>query len=69
MRVGDVLAILTRNIERGRARIHRMAQASQFRFLPNEVDREITEKPEHWDMRFIRNFMLLLGPVSSVFDF
>ena len=26
-------------------------------------------KPEHWDMHFIRNFMLVLGPVSSVFDF
>jgi hypothetical protein len=32
-RVGDKLAILTRNIERDRARIHRMAQASQSRFL------------------------------------
>ena len=35
----------------------------------DEVDSEITEKPEHWDMRFIRNFMVVLGPVSSVFDF
>ena len=35
----------------------------------DEVDREITERPEHWDMRFIRNFMLVLGPVSSIFDF
>jgi Mg2+-importing ATPase len=35
----------------------------------DEVDREITAKPEHWDMRFIRNFMLLMGPVSSIFDF
>jgi Mg2+-importing ATPase len=35
----------------------------------DEVDSEITERPEHWDMRFIRNFMLVLGPVSSVFDF
>jgi len=33
------------------------------------VDSVITEKPEHWDMRFIRNFMLVMGPVSSVFDF
>jgi hypothetical protein len=33
------------------------------------VDSEITEKPEHWDMRFIHNFMLVLGPVSSIFDF
>jgi Mg2+-importing ATPase len=35
----------------------------------DEVDSEITGKPEHWDMRFIRNFMLVLGPVSSIFDF
>ncbi len=35
----------------------------------DEVDSEITGKPEHWDMRFIRNFTLVMGPVSSVFDF
>ena len=35
----------------------------------DEVDSEITEKPEHWDMGFIRNFMLVMGPVSSIFDF
>jgi P-type Mg2+ transporter len=32
------------------------------------VDSEIAEKPEHWDTRFIRNFMLVMGPVSSIFD-
>ena len=35
----------------------------------DEVDSEITQKPEHWDMRFIRNFMLVMGPVSSIFDY
>ena len=35
----------------------------------DEVDDETTARPEHWDMQFIRNFMLVLGPVSSVFDF
>ena len=35
----------------------------------DEVDGEITERPEHWDMQFIRNFMFVLGPVSSIFDF
>jgi Mg2+-importing ATPase len=35
----------------------------------DEVDREATERPEHWDMRFIRDFMLVMGPVSSVFDY
>ena len=33
------------------------------------VDREATERPEHWDMRFIRDFMLVMGPVSSIFDY
>jgi Mg2+-importing ATPase len=35
----------------------------------DEVDSEITATPEHWHMHFIRNFMLVLGPVSSIFDF
>jgi Mg2+-importing ATPase len=35
----------------------------------DEVDEEAIAEPRHWDMRFVRNFMLVLGPVSSVFDF
>jgi Mg2+-importing ATPase len=35
----------------------------------DEVDAEATTRPEHWDIRFVRNFMLVLGPVSSLFDF
>ena len=35
----------------------------------DEVDPEEVTKPRHWDMRFVRNFMLVLGPVSSLFDF
>jgi len=35
----------------------------------DEVDRAATERPEHWDMRFIRDFMLVMGPVSSIFDY
>ncbi len=35
----------------------------------DEVDAEMIERPRHWDIRFVRNFMLTLGPVSSVFDF
>lgn len=33
------------------------------------VDEEYMVHPRHWDMRLIRNFMLMVGPVSSVFDF
>jgi Mg2+-importing ATPase len=33
------------------------------------VDDAYIEAPHRWDMRFIRNFMLVVGPVSSLFDF
>jgi Mg2+-importing ATPase len=35
----------------------------------DEVEEETLSRPRVWDMHFIRNFMLTLGPVSSVFDF
>ncbi|HWK64332.1 MAG TPA: magnesium-translocating P-type ATPase [Rhizobiaceae bacterium] len=35
----------------------------------DKVDEAMIAKPRHWDMRFVRNFMLVLGPVSSLFDF
>ncbi len=35
----------------------------------DRVDPEFVEKPRRWDIKFIRNFMMTFGPVSSVFDF
>ncbi|MBN8780707.1 MULTISPECIES: magnesium-translocating P-type ATPase [unclassified Thiobacillus] len=35
----------------------------------DRVDEDTLARPRVWDMHFIRNFMLALGPVSSVFDF
>jgi Mg2+-importing ATPase len=35
----------------------------------DEVDPEAVARPRRWDMAFIRDFMLTLGPVSSLFDF
>lgn len=35
----------------------------------DSVDEAALARPRTWDMHFIRNFMLTLGPVSSVFDF
>ena len=35
----------------------------------DEVDDELLAQPRHWDIQFIRNFMLVLGSVSSIFDF
>jgi P-type Mg2+ transporter len=35
----------------------------------DNVDVAAVEKPRRWDMRFIRNFMLTFGLVSSIFDY
>jgi Mg2+-importing ATPase len=35
----------------------------------DRVDEEYLDHPRHWNMNFIRNFMLAVGPVSSIFDF
>ncbi len=35
----------------------------------DSVDPELVEKPRRWDIKFIRNFMMTFGPVSSIFDF
>ncbi|GAB7541781.1 magnesium-translocating P-type ATPase [Cupriavidus sp. 8B] len=35
----------------------------------DRVDDDYLTHPRHWDMNFIRNFMLIIGPVSSIFDF
>jgi len=33
------------------------------------VDPELVDRPRRWDIKFIRNFMITFGLVSSVFDF
>jgi Mg2+-importing ATPase len=35
----------------------------------DNVDREMTDKPHRWNTKFIRNYMVLFGLVSSIFDF
>ncbi len=35
----------------------------------DHVDAEALERPVHWDVNRIERFMLVLGPVSSLFDF
>ena len=34
----------------------------------DHVDPETVERPVHWDIRMIERFMLVIGPVSTVFD-
>ena len=35
----------------------------------DKVDEEDIAAPQHWNIELLRNFMLTLGPVSSLFDF
>jgi Mg2+-importing ATPase len=35
----------------------------------DSVDAELSERPQRWDIRFIRNFMIVFGILSSVFDY
>jgi P-type Mg2+ transporter len=35
----------------------------------DSLDHELVEKPRRWDLKFIRSFMLVFGPLSSLFDF
>ena len=42
---------------------------SQTTIPTDRVDRELLERPSHWDTRFIRRFMTYFGPISSLFDF
>jgi Mg2+-importing ATPase len=46
-----------------------MYDISQLTIPTDKVDEEYLAKPKHWDIKFIRNFMLTFGPISSIFDF
>jgi len=43
--------------------------SSQLAIPTDEVDPEQLARPSHWDIAFIRRFMVFFGPISSVFDF
>ncbi len=42
---------------------------SQLAIPTDNVDPEQVARPSHWDVGFIRRFMLFFGPISSLFDF
>ncbi|MFA6429395.1 MAG: magnesium-translocating P-type ATPase [Patescibacteria group bacterium] len=42
---------------------------SQLTLSTDHVDEEAVQKPVAWNMKFIRTYMLVFGPVSSLFDF
>ena len=42
---------------------------SQLAIPTDSADPELLHAPSHWNIAFIRRFMLTFGPVSSLFDF
>jgi len=41
----------------------------QLTIPTDNVDETYLEKPQRWDITLIRNFMVFIGPISSIFDF
>lgn len=42
---------------------------SQIAIPADGVDKEYLAKPRAWDVGYIKKFMIIIGPISSVFDF
>ena len=42
---------------------------AQVTIPTDNVDDEYVRSPQRWDIRLIRNFMLFIGPISSIYDF
>lgn len=42
---------------------------AQVTIPTDNVDEAYVRRPQRWDMRVIRDFMLCIGPISSLFDF
>jgi Mg2+-importing ATPase len=45
-----------------------MTDIPEMTIATDSVDGEMVDHPRRWDIRFIRNFMLVFGIMSSVFD-
>ncbi len=43
--------------------------AAQITIPTDNVDEAYLRAPRPWDMRLIRNFMIFIGPISSIYDF
>jgi P-type Mg2+ transporter len=49
--------------------INLLTDLPEMAIATDTVDPELVVKPRRWDIKFIRNFMLVFGLVSSVFDY
>ena len=46
-----------------------MTDVPELTIATDRVDSEWIERPHRWDVHFVRNFMLVFGALSSVFDY
>lgn len=46
-----------------------MYDFSQITIPSDKVDKEWISKPRKWNIKFIKHFMYVFGPISSIFDF
>jgi Mg2+-importing ATPase len=46
-----------------------MTDFPEMTIATDNVDSEMVEQPRRWDVNFIRNFMVVFGILSSVFDY
>jgi len=46
-----------------------MTDFPEMTIATDNVDREMVEQPRRWNITFIRNFMIVFGILSSVFDY
>jgi len=42
---------------------------AQLTIPTDRVDASFIQKPRKWDISLVRNFMLMIGPISSIYDF
>lgn len=42
---------------------------SQITIPTDNVDETFIQKPHHWNISLIRDFMIFIGPISSIYDF
>ncbi len=42
---------------------------SQLTLATDAVDGNLVKKPPRWDIKFVKKFMIVFGPISSIFDF
>ncbi len=49
--------------------VNLLTDLPEMAIATDRVDEEQVAQPARWDVRLLRNFMLVFGPLSSIFDY